>query len=249
MIKNSLLLVSIALAGLILAFACSKKSGSPAQTCQIATVTDQDGSNAPTTFNLTYNDQGQLSTTETISSGSSTVTRVYTYSGNRTIITETDGTTLFSTDTITMNSDGLMATDLFTIASNGEQQVTTYTYSGDQVQQSVETDSHGATGTTTTYAWSGGNLTSSTQTTGANVTTTTYTYNNKPTQPGDYWQIIQLISYSGPFVKNTNMLTGTNSPAQIANISYNTDNTGRITGLTATYGSNVERINYNWSCH
>src|SRR5580698_1257906 len=102
--KNRSPFVLVALLCLFLSPSCSKKSN-PAPVCQIITVSDLLGATT-TTYNITYNNAGQIST-EQYSSGGTNYNRVFTYIGSTEMIATSDGTSTI-TDSITLNSDGLV---------------------------------------------------------------------------------------------------------------------------------------------
>jgi hypothetical protein len=236
--KNSIHFSLVALLCLFLTPSCSKKS-SPAQVCQIITVTDQNGSST-TTYNITYNNAGQIST-EQYSIGTTNYNRVFTYIGGTEMIATSDGTTTVA-DSITLNSDGLIVSDYNT---NGVSvTVTTNTYSGSELQKQVVTPSGGAP-STTTFTWTNGDVTGGASGSG----NSTYTYNTKASENGDYWSIVQLINYGSSFVKTAHQLTGYQVGTSLENVNYTYDNTGKITEVTGTTGTNVENISYQYSCN
>jgi hypothetical protein len=236
--KNRSPFTLVVLLCLFLTPSCSKKS-SPAQVCQIITVTDQSGSST-TTYNITYNNAGQISTEQYAISGTN-YNRVFTYIGSTEMISTSDGTSIV-TDSITLNSDGLIATDYNTNGTNVT--VTTNTYSGTELQKQVEV-LNGGTPSTTTFTWTNGDVTSGSTSSG----NSTYTYNTKASENGDYWSIVQLINYGSPFVKTAHQLIGYQVGTSVENVNYTYDNTGKITEVTGTTGSNVENISYQYSCH
>jgi hypothetical protein len=228
---------------LFLAFApsCSKKNAA-APACKLITITDVIGSST-STFNLTYNNDGKISTLQS-TSGSSSTSKVFTYSGNVIFITTTNsGSTDVTTDSIVINSGGFILSDLNRYTTN--QSLTTYTYSGTQLLKSVfQYNSNPAV--TTTYTFTNGDLTGSTD----GTTTSTYSYDaQKASAPGDYFQLVQLIQYGASFIKNSHQITAFQSGGSIENINYTYDNTGKITGLTGTGGSSVETITYQFNCN
>lgn len=229
----------IAIISLFVSPSCSKKSSSPAQTCQIITVTDQLGSST-TTYNITYNNAGQISTEQYNQSGTA-YSRVFTYIGSMEIMVTSGGSATI-TDSMTVNSGGFIESDYQTDGTNLT--ITNYTYSGAELQKSVST-TNGGTPSTTTYTWTGGDLTSG----NVNGTAATYTYNTTASEEGDYWYIAQLINYGGFIVKTAHQLIGYEVGTSIENVNYTYDNTGKITGLTGTSGSTVETITYQYSCN
>lgn len=237
--KSTYPLLIIAILSLFVSPSCSKKSSSPAQTCQIITLTDQLGTTT-TTYNLTYDNSGRISTEQYVSNGTTT-NQVFTYIGNTEIMSTSNGTSE-SEDSISLNSDGLIASDYYSNSSGGSS-VTIYTYSGTELQKAVLT-SGGNPPQTTTYTWSNGDVVSS-----AGTTNITYSYNAKASESGDYWQIIQLITYGSSFIKTAHQLAGYSYSSNVENINYTYDNTGKITGVTGTTGTNVENITYQYSCN
>jgi hypothetical protein len=233
---NSVLFVLIA--GLLIIPSCSKKS-SPAQTCRIITIQDVQAST--TTYNITYNNQGQISTLQSVS-GSTTTNKVFTYSGNTELIVTTSGGSS-TTDSITLNSSGLILSDLNVNGAN--KNLTTYTYSGTQVEKSVAQANGTGPIVTTVFTFSNGDMTGFSD--GTNTASFTYDA-GKPSATGDYWQIVQLVNYGAPFVKTTHLVTGYTQGSTIDNFNYSFDNTGKITSLVNTAGSNVETISYQYSC-
>jgi hypothetical protein len=220
---------------------CSKKNDA-APACQLITIQDVNGSNN-TTFNITYNNEGKISTLQSVS-GSSTTSKVFTYSGDVIFITTTySGSSTPTTDSIVINNAGLIASDQN--RSGTDTTLTTYTYSGKQLLKSIsQFDSDPAV--TTTYTFTNGDLTGSTD----GTTASTYSYNtSKASAQGDYFQLVQLITYGASFVINSHQLIGYQTGSTIENITYTYDNTGKITGLTGTMGNNIETITLQYNCN
>jgi hypothetical protein len=233
-------LLIIAIVSLFVSPSCSKKSSSSAQTCQIITVTDQEGTNS-TIYNITYNNQGKIST-EQYNQNSTPYSRVFTYIGSTEIMTTTGGASTI-TDSITLNSNGMIESDYETDGTNVS--ITTYTYSGTEVQKSVNVTNGGAP-LTSTFTWTNGDLTGGSL---SGSGTATYTYNTKASEAGDYWSIVQLVNYGATFVQSAHQLAGYQVGTTIENVNYTYDNTGKITEVTGTTGSDVENITYQYSCN
>jgi hypothetical protein len=236
--KNRSPFTLVVLLCLFLTPSCSKKS-SPAPVCQIITVTDAQGTGS-TIYNITYSNSGQIST-EQYSSGGTNYNRVFTYIGSTEMIATSDGTNTV-TDSITLNSDGLIVSDYNTNQSNIT--VTTNTFSGSELQKQVVVQ-NGGTPSTTTFTWTNGDVTSGSTSSG----NSTYTYNTKASENGDYWSIVQLINYGSSFIKTVHQLAGYQVGTSVENVNYTYDNTGKITEVTGTTGSNVENITYQYSCN
>ena len=247
--KYIALVVAIAFGCLVATPSCSKKSSSkPQQTCQLASAANTTPSGIVETYTFTYNNDEQISTVDLQIPGSSDLMRVFTYSGNTVYLAETLGGSLFSTDTAMVNSDGLMTSDSHFQVQGGYRNSSVYIYSGDQLKTAATLDAQGDTVDVVNYTWSGGNMVSVAETSGGFSFSATYTYNNKPAQAGDYWQLNQLTD-PAPTIRNANMLTGLNSNGSVTNVSYSTDSTGKIIGLTETTGANVYNTTFQWTCH
>jgi len=229
----------ISLLSLCVSPSCSKKSSSSTPVCQIVTITDQQGTTT-TTYNLAYDNSGRISTEQFVSNGVTT-NQVFTYIGNTEIMSSSNGTG-DSQDSITLNSDGLIASDYYSNSSGGNS-VTTYTYSGTELQKAVLTSGANPP-QTTVYTWSNGDVVSS-----SGTPSITYSYNTKASETGDYWYIIQLINYGSSFIKTAHQLAGYQYTSTVENINYTYDNTGKITTVTGTTGANVETINYQYTCN
>lgn len=249
--KNIHPIAAIVLACLSVSTSCSKKSGQsggpPKQSCQLTEVTNVISGGSTSNISFTYNDNGQRSVVEVAGSGFSTVQRVYTYSGNMIFVEETVGGAPFSTDTVTLDSNGQIVSDLNTGIQYGSRSLTTYSFSGAEIKQAV-TDLGGGQQVTTNYIWAGGNLTGVASTFGGIPDTTTYGYDNAPAQTADYWSFYQLVSYPELYIKTANRVVSINN-GTVTNITYSTDSTGNISKLTETYGGTVETNTYQWSCH
>lgn len=236
--KKAFPLITVALLALLLSPSCGKKS-SHTPTCQIITVTDQ--TTTTTTFNINYDNSGRVST-EQVVSGSTVTNKVFTYIGNTEIMTSASSTN-YSTDSITLNSDGLIVSDYYKDNFPADAMSTINTYSGTELQKQIVTMGNNAP-QTATYTWSNGDMVAS-----SGSPSITYSYNSKASEEGDYWQIIQLINYGASFIKTAHQLAGYAYTNNIENINYTYDNTGKVTGVTGTAGASVENISYQYQCN
>jgi hypothetical protein len=221
--------------------ACSKKSSSSpltaANSCKLTGI-NVVGGNALETCSITYNSDGKVSTVVQSSSGS-TLTATYTYSGNIIMMTTsgyTNGDVV--TDSVIVNSDGLMLSDV--TRNMFDTSLTTYTYSGIEVASSIFEEA-GQTPSATTYTFTNGDLTG----TGPDET---ITYNDKPSAPGDYIQLIQLLSYAAPYIKTAHQCISSTANGVTSNYNYTYDSTDKITQLVMT-GSENATVNYSYDCN
>jgi hypothetical protein len=215
---------------------CSKKSSSPS-TCKLTDITIAEPSGAET-FAITYNDAGKISTLVQTTT-SSVVTKVFTYSGNVVLVSTTDNqTSNVVKDSIIVNSDGLMVSDLNTTGQGTS--LTTYSYSGTEIQ-SVTFQQGTQPTSTTNYTFTNGDLTG-----GAG---STFTYNDKTSAVGDYLQIEQLATTGVPFIKTAHQCISIQSGSSLENFSYSYDNSGKITQMVVTVGANVATYGYTYDCN
>jgi hypothetical protein len=216
---------------------CSKKSSST-PTCKINAITANNAGNNATVA-ITYNDAGQLSTIVE-SSTTYTSNKVYAYSGNVVLVTTTtSGSSDITTDSIVVNGDGLMVSDLN--RSSGNVSLTTYTYSGTELI-SLTNQVGNNPGSTINYTWSNGDMQGYT---GYNLS-----YNDKPSQAGDYIQIQQLLEYGLPIIKTAHQCTAATINGSIQNFNYTYDNSGKITQMVITGGaSSTATYNYSYDCN
>lgn len=222
---------------LLVSPSCKKSSSTP--NCKLVTVVDQYGSNT-TTINISYNNDGKISTIQ--QTGSSTSTKVLTYSGNLVMISSSNGSST-TTDSAVFNNDGLLTYSQVKDGTN--KTINTYTYSGTQLLKSTSQYNAGPV-TTTTYTYTNGDLTGSSD--GTNTATYTY-YTDKTFADGDYLKIVQLINYGGLYIKNAHLIKGFQQGSTVENFNYTFDNNGKITAVTATNGPNIENVTYQYTCN
>jgi len=221
--------------------ACSKKSSSPpsivANSCKLTGINGV-SANGLETYSITYNSDGKVSTIVQSSSGS-TLKMTYTYSGNVILMISsgyTNGDVV--TDSVVVNSDGLMLSDLERNIFGTS--LTTYTYTGTEVASSIFQEA-GQTPSATTFTFTNGDLTGA-------APTNIYTYSDKPSAPGDYIQILQLIVYAAPYIKTAHQCTSYTSNGETSNFTYAYDSTGKITQMVVT-GSSDFTFNYSYDCN
>jgi hypothetical protein len=239
--KKITLALAIAVTSVLLVSQSCSKKGSSAPNCKLITIVDAVGSTA-TTVNITYNNDGKISTMQ--QTGSNPSSKVYTYIGNLMMISTSVSGSLQSTDSVILNSDGTIAYSLTRDVSSNVA-INTYTYSGGQIQKSTYQYDGGAI-TTTTYQYTNGDMTSSSD--GTSTSTYTY-YTDKSFQDGDYFKLVQIINYGGLYIKNAHLIKGFQQGSTVENFNYTFDNTGKVTGATATNGSSVENVTLQYNCN
>ena len=238
--KKIILLVGALSLFILMIPSCGKKGGTSSSNCQLLTVTDS--SSSSTVYNITYNNNGQLSSI--VATGQNATQEEYAYAaGNKVIASVSNsGGPVSRIDTITLNGDGYVQSVVSYYPSNQEITTTTYTYgSNDQVLKSIYQNGSNPAATTT-FTFTNGNLTSLTD----GATTMTYTYyTNLPYQEGDLLQVSQLLGGGFPYIKNVNLLQGYTSSSGTVNLIYGFDSKGKINRVGSTV---QESFLYQYSC-
>jgi len=183
---------------------CQKHNGS--QQCNLAMLVDSTTSVQSVT-SFSYDAQGRLSSA--VVSGQKACVRTFQYIGNAVIFNVSDTTPGIQaeTDTMVLNSQGLMITQASHYTSSGASSLVRYVYDdGGNPLSSTETD-NGAPGDSMVYSYSNGNL-SYEAIKGQSVHKTDFTY--YPTLGyvyGDPTDFRQLLYYGAYYYKNKNMLS------------------------------------------
>jgi hypothetical protein len=232
---NKLLIMAV----LITAVAAScKKDSTPKPICRIITITPSGGGTS--TYNLSYNSDGKLST-----SSHGTVITTFSYSANTIIETTTNGGAFGSKKTITLNTNGL-STNVRT-----ENNVTgtlwdntLYEYSGTELIKSTNTNSAGDPVDISSFTWNGGNLVSITS--GSSTSVIAY-YTDKPAQTGDYFSLIQL-TFGFDIYRVKNAIKSSVSGSSTTSFIYSFDNDGKIASVSVT-GNSTTTFNYQYQCN
>ena len=205
--------------------------------CRIITVTP---TTSGSSFNISYNSDGKIST---ISTGSDITS--FAYSGSTIIATTTNSGTFGSKKIITLNANG-MATNVKTEfnASGTDWSNDVYEYSGTELIKATTTSSSGGAPNVSTVTWSNGNLVSISS--GSGVSTLDY-FTDKPAQTGDYLSLAQLVA-GYQIYKTKNAIKSLFSGSTITSFDYSFDGDNKITSLTATGGSNIT-YSYQHQCN
>jgi len=184
-------------------------------------------------YHLTYDREGRLTGLQS-SGGAGSGSKVYTYADTNLVVTTTGSTT---TDSVTLNSQGLMLVDVTRNSSNNYLLTTYYYYTGTEVIKADQCD-----GCETPpppgpsywlYTWSNGNLQAFIpQANFTTTTSTTYGYNSSPAAVGDYFSIMQLLSAPAPTVRTTNQVDEFFQNYGTSTVTYSHYANGRLSGMT-----------------
>ncbi|XZF13256.1 hypothetical protein ACTHGU_15825 [Chitinophagaceae bacterium MMS25-I14] len=238
-------LLTIALA---IAFpACKKKDNSP--TCRIITITEV-SSSGTSVINLTYNNDGKVSTIS--ETGSSTVNKVFTYNSNTIIVNATgSGGTFSERDSISLNSSGQAINfRRFTnsAGTNWDNDAFEYDNSG-HVIKDISTGSGSSSTSTTVYTYTNGDLTSAITSGSSTSSAVVEYYADKPAMDGDYFHVTGILNYGFQLIKNVHMTKSITQGTTVVNLSYTYNNSNQVSQLTYTNGSALETVSYQYQCN
>jgi len=221
-------------------FSCKKKSSAPS--CKVISMSSPTSSGT-TLYQMAYDNNGKIAALTSSGGGSSPSGYVYAYSGNLVVWSSTTSTS--DIDSITVNSNGYMVTDINWSAGN--RTVTNYTYDGNgDIKQSVAQQGSNAP-VTTRYTYSGGDLTSIIF---PGADTTYFAYNtNRAAQPGDYLHLLELTQYGAPVFKTVHEVQRITNPGSTPmNLDYSYDSKGNILTVTAIQGTSVSSLSLEYDC-
>jgi len=227
---------------LVLVIASCKKNADKKPDCKIVTLTDVYNTTT-TIYNVSYNNDGKISTLTTGSSLS-----VFTYAGNTIIINKTNGGSFSERDSVTVDNNGkaLNIRQYYDqAATNWDNTIYDYDGNGDLLK-SEETSSSSSTPQTTLFTVTNGNLVS--------IQTPTYTttleyFTDKQAQAGDYLGVVGLVNYGVDLYPHRNMGKSVTSGTTVTNLNYDVNTDGLVSKLTATSGSTIESIAYQYQCN
>jgi len=231
-----LAIAGLTIAGLMIS-SCRKRIPIPFEICHIGTVTVI-GSGDTSVYHLSYDNSGRPASLQATSSGGAGSSfRTYTYTDTN-LVVKTTGAAV-TTDSVTLNSQGLMLVDVARNGSNALLQTTYYYYTGTEVDfayvcAACEVPGLGPGGPDEEqYNWTDGDLTAFIPQAGFTTTTsTTYSYNSSAAAIGDYFSITQLLSAPAPTVRTTNQVSGYFQNYGTSTVSYSHNASGRISGMT-----------------
>lgn len=222
-----------------------KKDSDTKPTCRIITMTETTSSGS-TIYNITYNNDGKISTLNR--SGSSVTNKVFNYSGNTIIITSTDGSGTFSgRDSITIDGRGKpLNIRQFSDQAGTSWSNFSFEYNGDDLLKFHQTSNSSSTPITNVATYSNGNMTSLQST--SSVATLEY-FTDKNVQPGDYLEISSLVQYGVTIYPHKKLLKTISSGSSITNFNYEMNPDGMISKVTATSASSVSTLTYQYQCN
>jgi hypothetical protein len=225
--------------------ACKKEGTDKNASCRIVTVTEVNGS-VNNVYNLTYNNDGKISTL--VSSGSSTLNKVYTYSGNTMIINVTNAGAFYSRDSITLNDKGRpLNIRQYRNMAGTDWENYALEYNGDLLLKYIQSNETGAGSTTVTVTTTNGNTTKVVQ----GATTVDFEYfTDKNVQRGDYLELAGLLQYGVNIYPHKNLIKALDiQGGDITNFNYEFGDDGLITKVTGTSGANTSTITYQYQCN
>jgi len=236
--------IFVCCAAIMLISSCKKNTDKKAS-CRIVTVS-QITSGSATTINITYNNDGKISTLNTSSSSGNT-DKVFTYSGNTIIINTTNGSSS-SRDSVTVDGSGKpLNIRQFSDLTGTSWTNYSFEYNGADLLKFHQTSSSSATPITNVATSSNGNMVGL-QSPTSNTTLEYFT--DKNVQPGDYLELASSIQYGLSVYPHKNLVkTIDNGGGSITNFNYEFDADGNITKVTSTGGGLATTLTYQYQCN
>lgn len=208
-------------------------------------------SNKGDTLNIVYDATGRV---QTITEMNGHVTS-FNYCDNTIIAIETNRGVISYKRIMTLGCNGMMSNlyeeKFFVGFSNWVYR--SYTFSGTELTGITTIFSSGTTPIQATFKWSNGNFISESS---GDVKQGLYSvnqyeyYEDKPVQPGDYWQInlLSTLGIGNGLYQNKNLLKSIRSGNSITQISYEFDKDGKIISMTKTNGADQKIWYYHYGC-
>jgi|GEM_PF-2434979 len=241
-LRNPLILPAILMGSLF--FISCKKDDIKNNACRIVTISEESASGSAVVHNITYNNDGKISTLQ--SSGTFNTNKVFNYTGNTIIVTTSGNNNPSRKDSITLNSQGRPVNiRQYFSGTNFDNYVFEYDGNGELLKnQKISNGS--TTPETTIYTNQNGNI--------ASIKTSFSTvnleyFNNKAVQQGDYLEVLSLIAYGVSIYPHKNLVKSIVSDNSITNYDYEFNSEGVITKITATGNSGVGTITYQYQCN
>lgn len=229
---------------IFLFLSCSKKESDmpvvvpPKTDCHIASA-NYSGGALNFTYTLTFNDDGKIS--KLVYDGLSAYVKTFTYSGNM-IYINLNGVHS-ATDTISLNSAGLMVTHKETTDTSVYNTTFTYDANGQVVSSTTQQDN--LPPVTTSYTFTNGDLTNTSV--GDMKDTTVYSL-DKPAVIGNLDDFDQLIYYGTAYYTNKHLKQSFSSWPYYYTFTYTYDGDGKITSVVSNDGTAIETFNFNYEC-
>lgn len=222
---------------------CSKDNDNNSD-CRIITITET-GAGGTIIRNITYNNDGKISTLN--STGSLVSNKVFTYSGNTLIINSTDGGGAFSSrDSVTLDSKGRPVNiRQFYDQSGTNWSNFSFEYNGNNLAKYHQTSGSSSVPETYVATYSNGNMIGL-QSTSGNITLEYFT--DKRVVPGDYLEVLSLVQYGVTVYPHKNLVKTISSSGSITNFNYEMNGDGQVAKVTATSGSSVTTLTYQYQC-
>jgi YD repeat-containing protein len=229
---------------ILLFFSCSKMESNmpplvpPKTDCRITTASYSGGA-FNFTYTLTYNDDGKLS--KLVYDGVSAYVKTFTYSGNM-IYININGINS-ATDTITLNSAGLMVAHKETTDTAVYNTSFTYDANGQLISSTTQQDN--LPSATTNYTFTNGDLTN----TSVNGMKDTTVYDlNKTAVIGNLDDFDQLIYYGSSYYTNRHLKQSFSSWPYHYTFAYTYDDEGKILSVVANDGTANESFMFTYDC-
>jgi hypothetical protein len=229
----------------IIAFISCKKNNDKKASCRIVTIS-QTSPNVNSIYNITYNNDGRISTSN--ESGNGGANKVFTYNGNTVIAIATRPDGSFSVrDSMTLDAKR-RPLNIRTFSNEAGTNWTNsrFEYNGSDLQKIITTEESNNPAETSVATYADGNMVSL----ATNSSTTTLEYfTDKKVQQGDYLEVASFIQYGVSVYPHKNLVKTIASAGTILNFNYEFNPDGTISRVTATTGGTVATLSYQYQCN
>lgn len=228
----------------IVLVSCKKSTGKNGG-CRIVTATEEV---AGTTYiyNVSYNNEGKIAAM--VTSGGSTLTRVFTYKGNTIIVDATFSGTFFYRDSITLNDRGKMINERRFYNTAG----TNWTnlameYNGDVLLKYNKNTSSSLPIETTLITVTDGNTT---KVQGPSSTINYEYWTDKNIQQGEYLEFFAVLELGVNLYPHKNLLKTIDfGGGNTHNFTYEFNPDGQISTVTNINGTFTNVVTYQYQCN
>lgn len=237
--------IMVAIAAAMIASSCKKNkladsSTSAKKTCKIASATRTSGSSSAT-YLLSYDDSDRISTVNY--NGPDAYTKHFTYN-KKMIYVYTDAGVNSSTDTITLNTEGFIASIKESVPNAVYNSVYTFDANGVLVNSSTQQDSYPST--TLNYSFSNGDLLYTSGSDGSKDTLTYY--NDRLATIGDPDQFYQFSYFGAYYYKNKHLKKTLDAYPYHFTYAYSFDSDDKIVSVFSNYGATADTLNFTYTC-
>jgi hypothetical protein len=223
---------------------CKKDDdGSGGGACKLTGLSYTSNTSTPD-ITIAYNANGTFATVTSLYN-STTYVSSFIYSGNTITITTRDaGGILEGTDEVALNSNGNITSIVRKDHTNAVNYLASFLYDANGTLTSYTTQNIGSSTSTINTEFNNGDLTRETD----DTYVTDYGYYTNPIQDGDYYRIVQMITYGAVYIRNAHLIKSIQQGANRTDYTYSFDSDGKITSVVQNYNNRIDTTYYSYTC-